>query len=70
MINKIDKLIVIFTKKRKAQMTQITKSETKREGITTDITEVQKGILGMIVPINQIIQIKWKDSQIQTTKAD
>ena len=47
-------------------MTQITKSETKREGVTTDITEVQKEILGMIVSINQIIQIKWKDSQKDT----
>lgn len=43
MINKIGKLI--FTKKKKTQMTQITKSETKREDINTDITEVQKGIL-------------------------
>lgn len=44
MINKIGKLIVIFTKKKK-QMTQITKSETEREDINTDITKVQKGIL-------------------------
>lgn len=50
-------------------MTQITKSETKREDITTDITEVQKRILGMIVSINQIIQIKWKDSQKDTDQS-